>query len=250
MSWAQRGLALLLLFASSPVWAIVDVSDLHLREPEPGLVTYVNMTLDGSSGNSQSNNFAMGSRIQWYQPGHTHYLLLDYSCNDAGGAVYDRSAFAHYRYIHRLGEHWDNELFLQGEYNPFAKIASRRLAGMGLRYTLAKSPNHYSVYLGSGALYEIETLTTSTQEQLWRGNFYLIAAWSPHPTWTFINSTYLQPALDNPGDLHILEQIAIKIKINNDTAFVINLDIRNDTKPPAGVVGQDIKYGTRIEFKI
>lgn len=250
MSWMQRTLALLLLLGSTPAWAIVDVSDLHLRQPEPGFVAYVNMSLDGAIGNSESNSFAMGSRLQWYKPGHIQYLLLDYSYDDANSVIYDRSAFAHYRYIHRLGVRWDNEFFLQGEYNPFADLASRNLVGMGMRYTLSKSPDHHSVFLGGGAFYEMETHLDNSQEHLWRGNFYLIAAWKPHPTWTLTNSTYLQPALDNPGDLHILEQIAIKIKINNDTAYVINLDIRNDTQPPPGVVGQDIKYGTRIQFKI
>lgn len=232
-------------------WAIVNVSDLHLQEPKEGFTAYVDFKLDGTGGNSNSRDIALGSRLQWYKDSRMDYLLMDYTDSAANGSSFSREGLIHYRHIVPIGNRLDREWFLQGEYKPFADLASRKLIGLGLRRSLAYAPKHHRVYLGMSAMYESETrLSVSSIENLWRGNFYLIMTWQPREGMSFSSSSYLQPALDNLLDLHILEQLTIKIKVNTRTALVVNMDIRGDSTPPAGVKGWDTKYGTRIEYKL
>lgn len=249
MKWFQPLMLIGLLSLSFPSLAIVNVSDLHLKQPKPGFNAYMDIALGGASGNTVKSDFTMGTRFQRYKDGKTDYLLLDYQYSQGQGSVYDHSSFLHYRHISPLNAIWDSEMFLQGEANPLASLNSRQLLGLGLRYTLSRIPDKRTFYLGSSAMYVVEDITGSGIENRWRANLYFIAAWKPSSKLTISSSTYYQPALDNLLDFHILEQLSIKISVNDDTAVVFNLDIKEDSNPPGGVVARDIKYGSRLEFK-
>jgi hypothetical protein len=248
--FAKYLFAVCLLLITSPSWAIVNVSDLHLKQPDPGFSAYVDLSLGGASGNTVKSDFTLGSRLQRFKAGKIDYLLMDYQYSEGLGTIYDHSYFLHYRHINPSKNKWQSEWFLQREFNANANLASRQLAGLGLRYTLSRIQDKRTFLLGSSLMYVSEDITGTGINSLWRGNFYFIAAWKPKKNLTISSSTYYQPALDNPSDFHILEQLSIKINVNDDTAIVLNLDIKEDSDPPAGVQARDIKYGTRLEFKI
>lgn len=250
MKFSKHLLIACLLTASSPSWAIVNVSDLHLKQPEPGFSAYIDLSLGGASGNTVKSDFSIGSRLQRFKEGKIDYLLMDYQYSEGSGTVYDHNSFLHYRHINPAKNRWQSEWFLQREFNANANLASRQLAGLGLRYTLSRIPDKRTFLLGSSAMYVIENITGTGLENVWRGNFYFIAAWKPKKKLTISSSTYYQPVLDNPSDFHILEQLSIKISVNKETALVVNLDIKEDSNPPVGVVSRDVSYSTRLEFKI
>ena len=239
-----------LLFFSCNADAIVSMEGLHTSKPEEGFSGNVELSASNSSGNTEKEEYSLGTRLQWQHGAMTDFLLLsaDYSKN--GDIKTSDNGFIHLRHIQQFHQVVAWEAYLQAEKDQFARLEYRGLAGGGLRFSLYEEENLGAVYLGLGAYYSEERIDKSYAdagtETLWRGNSYLLLKYQLNPDAAVMSTTYYQPASGNPDDYRLLEQAALKVKLTDLLSLVVSYDLRFDSDPPLGVEKRDSTFKTSL----
>jgi putative salt-induced outer membrane protein YdiY len=252
----KKRIATLLLLAlgySQTSHAIVNMEDLHTGEPKEGFSGNVELSLSNTSGNTEKEDYALGSRLQWHQGKITDYLLLRGAYGESAGVKTTENSFLHARHIYQYRPRLAAEAYVQGEQDTFARLEFRGLVGAGGRFTLYQRESRGIVYLGLGAYYSQERIDDvypdGGTDNLWRGSSYLILKYQATENTALVSSTYYQPAFEGAKDFRMLEQAAMKVKLNDTLSLVLSADFRYDSEPPVGVEKRDVTYTTAFSLE-
>ena len=248
----QRLFILLLLGLAMPARAITSLEALHLGTPREGFSGQADLSLSGRSGNSDTADLSLGSRLQWHHEGVINYLLLTAAYGESNGLRDTEKWFLHGRHIERIHNGLDWEAFAQGGGDRFARLSFRGLLGGGARIQLGNRAGRQAI-LGLGGYYSQERLRDdgypdTRSDIFWRGNAYLVLKTALGDNATLVSTTYYQPALDDWSDFRLLEQAGLKVAINRSLALKINLDINHDSRPPQGVKKTDTSFTTSLSY--
>ncbi len=145
----------------------------------------------------------------------------------------DNSVF-HIRYNYKIDKTWRWELFVQGQKNSISKIDFRGLVGSGVRIKLSDNEK-YKYHLGSTVMFEHEIQSDRAVFDLWRWSNYFSFSIKPNDSFSFVSTTYYQPAFENFGDYRISSQNNLITKITKNFAFNTGFNLNYDTSPVAGV---------------
>jgi len=240
-------LASLWIFAT-PAYAIVNIEDSALAQPDTPFSATIDLSVRGASGNSDKIGAAADTGAQWH---HDHHQVLAWLGYDYGSSQKKRNAnrgFAHLRYRYHFTPRYALESFIQWQKDEFARLNSRMLIGGGMR--IAWIGQH----IGIGAFHEREQLQPSKTDRtnlsntLWRGNIYL-ALHHPFNHGTISDTLYYQPALQSSGnDYRLLNEASLKLPLSSNLALKLSLETRQDSRPPTGVKRTDISYTTAFSF--
>lgn len=245
-------LLLILLFTQNAN-AIVNMESLHTGKPEEGFSGSVEMSLSNTSGNTEKEDYALGSRLQWHKGKITDYLLLRGAYGESAGIKTTEHSFFHARHIYQFWPRLAPEVYVQAEQDTFARLEFRGLAGAGGRYTLYQRDSHGVIYLGLGAYYSEERIDDrypdGGTDKLWRASSYLIIKYQATENTALLNSTYYQPAFEGAEDYRMLEQAAMKVKLNDSLSLIVSADYRYDSRPPVGVEKGDTTYTTSFSLE-
>ncbi len=240
------------LFASS-AHAIVNMEELHTGEPEEGFSGRLELSFNRSSGNTETQEYSLGSRLQHHHDVITNYLLLSGSYGESRGVKSSEKGFLHARHMHGLGPQLTAEAYAQAEYDKFARLEFRGLLGGGARLTLLPRAERGEAYLGLGVYYSKERIDDAYAdggtETLWRANSYLVLKYQASDNTTLVSTTYYQPAVKETEDYRLLEQAALKVKMNDSLSLVVAVDYRRDSRPPIGVEQEDVSYSTSLSLE-
>ena len=232
--------ALFALLGSSSAHAIVNMEGLHTGTPREGFSGSVELALSNTSGNTEKQDYALGSRLQWHKDKITDYLLLRGAYGESAGVKSTENSFLHARHIYQYRPRLAVEGYVQAEQDTFARLEFRGLAGGGARYTL-------------GAYYSQERIDNDYPDggtdNLWRASSYLILKYQATPNTALVSSTYYQPAFEDIDDYRLLEQAAMKVKLNDTLSLIVSADYRLDSKPPTGVEKRDVTYTTSFSLE-
>jgi len=234
--------------------AIVNMDGIHFDNQEDTFSADVDLSVSGSTGNSTTSKAALNTQLNWIDENSINLAILGYQYGESNNVRSVNKSFIHYRYIHKLNNSIDWELFTQLETNEFTRLSYRGLLGSGLRYSIAKSEKHRA-FLGAGAFYskeEIEFtpgLTDDGVEEITRANFYFLSKYKITPTMSFSNVVYYQPGLDRISDYRALLETKLDIKIHKDLTFRLSLDIEHDSEPSQTIKSTDISYMTGLVIK-
>jgi putative salt-induced outer membrane protein YdiY len=233
--------------------AIVNMEDLHTGEPKEGFSGQVELSFNRSSGNSEVQEYSLGSRLQHHHNAITNYLLLSGSYGESSGVRNTEKGFLHGRHMRALTPTVTAEAYAQTEYDKFARLEFRGLLGGGARLTLLPRAEKGEAYLGLGAYYSEErideTYADGGSETLWRANSYLVLKYQASDNTTLVSTTYYQPALDDGSDYRLMEQAALKVKMSDMLSLVVAVDYRRDSRPPIGVESEDVSYTTSLSLE-
>lgn len=233
--------------------AIVSMENLHTRKPKEGFSGNVELSLSNTSGNTEKEEYSLGSRIQWHQGEMTDYLLLSGNYGKSAGVKNTDNSFAHLRHIQQFRPTTAWEAYLQAERDEFARLIYRGLAGGGLRFTLYEQENLGAAYLGLGGYYSEErideTYADAGTETLWRGSSYLLLKYQATPNTVLASTTYYQPSVEGADDYRLLEQAALKVKLTDILSLIVSADYRFDSAPPIGVEKRDVTYKTTFSLE-
>ncbi len=247
----KQTLLLLILFSSN-AHAIVNMEDLHTGEPEPGFSGQVELSVQNSRGNSDKQEYRLGSRLQHHRDALTNYLLLSGSYGESNGIKNTEKGFLHARHMHRLGPILTAEAYAQAESDTFARLELRALLGTGVRLTLLPRAEKGEVYLGLGGYYSEERIDRSFAdggtEALWRANSYLVLKYQASDNTTLLSTTYYQPAVKDTTDYRLLEQAAMRVKVSEVLSLIVGLDYRRDNRPPIGVKKEEVNMTTSLSL--
>ena len=248
----KQSLFIFTLFTGS-AHAIVNMEDLHTGEPPAGLSGQVELSLSNSSGNTEKQEYSLGSRLQWHQNQITNYLLLSGSYAESNGVKDTEKGFLHARHMHGLTPFVTAEAYAQTEYNKFARLEFRGLLGAGARLTLLPRAEKGEAYLGLGAYYSEERIDDSFAdggtEKLWRANTYLVLKYKASDNTTLVSTTYYQPAIKETSDYRLMEQAAMRVKVNDTLSLILSADYRLNSRPPLGVEKADLNYRTTLSLE-
>jgi len=238
-----------------PAQAVVSLENLHLKMPAEGFEGEFDLSAGGASGNTDKADLSAGTRLQWHIGNHTNFLVMSYAYGQSNDVRDTNRIFLHARHIIQTSDPLGWEFFLQGERNEFGRIAFRRLAGGGARFTLIERQKRSAAFLGAGAFYEWETVTDAIDttdtgtESTWRGNLYLVLKYHLNENVRLVSSTYYQPSFDGADDYRALENAALEVSMTDKLGLRVSAEVRHDSRPPQTIEETDITYRTGINYK-
>lgn len=248
-----RYIFFIMLLGSGNVHAIVSMEGLHTGSPKEGFSGNVELSLSNTSGNTDKEDYTLGTRLQWHEGKITDYLLLRGAYGTSAGVKSTENSFFHARHIYQFRPRLAAEGYIQAEQDTFARLEYRRLAGGGARYTLYQKDDVGIVFLGLGTYYSEERIDDSFPDggtvDLWRGSTYLILKYQATPNTALVSSIYYQPSFEGADDYRLLEQAAMKVKLNHSLSLIVSADYRLDSEPPVGVEKEDITYTTSFSLE-
>lgn len=252
------GVALAPLLTARPAaaQAILNVERLQPRNVH-GWHAGVEGSLDVARGNSSHTNITTGlaTGYRWPDDWIRAFTGINYQSKDTGSLDNDR--YLHLRYNHWWKERVQSFHFVQLQGSHSGVIHDRFLLGSGVRLRVA-GRTRTTFDVGSGVMYELEDLN--------RGRF----AGGSRPITTryfrmtnllslnrqlnegvrFLGVGYLQPRLDDLGDLRALSDLSLFIALTDHVDLAVRYQWRHDTRPPDGVKPDDYSFTTGLTLSL
>ena len=235
-----------------PALAVVSVSQSVTDIKDDGIWNQLNISADGSSGNSETETFKAKLLSQWKHGAHAEFLMLHHAYGTSGGSVNKDQSFVHLRHRTEIAERWSAEGFAQLEQDAFKRLLRRTLFGAGMRFLALEEADKYGVYLGLGAFDENERIqgvngVPESENHEVRLNSYLVLAKQFNPQVSMSSTTYYQPAIGDSGNYRLLEELSMRVKVFEDINLKLDIDYSYNAVPPAQVNPSDFTYSTGIE---
>lgn len=215
-------------------WAISNIENERPSLPEQGFSGSVKIGLNGKTGNQEEESNKGGAKIIYRLDDEIFMAILEREYGTKSDIKNTDNSFAHTRWVHLLNDRWATEAFAQWEEDEFDNLTSRVLLGGGGRYLLAKQENVYSLALGLGAFHEEEKqnlISYQETNRLWRINTYYSFKYQLNTQVTLVNTTYAQPSADDLGDLRVLFDFGLNVKLTNSLALKVNYKLTHDSEP-------------------
>jgi len=253
--YLHRALFALSCILSFPVSAIVNLESLHFDKQKTGFGGIVNLSISGSSGNTENNRTKVDAGLHLTDNQTNDYLLMSYEYGESFGQTNTDKSFIHLRHIKKTKSFADWEVFSQAERNTFSRLSLRWLLGAGARFQLNKGKPDQTLIVGLGGFYSIEELdkrsglTDDGTETLWRANSYVLFRYKINDTVRFTNTVYYQPRFSDAQDYRLLEQATLTVNLSDQLDLTLSLDISHDSQPPQLVEKTDISYLTGITYR-
>lgn len=147
----------------------------------------------------------------------------------------------HLRFFRRLRPSWLSvEAFTQVEADQLAVLRWRQLFGVGLRVRLWER-NGAAVHVGTAYVPELEVLDRALflsqpsgdgPINVWHRVGQMIDASLERGPLLLVNTLYVQPRVDDPGDLRVLDEAAVVVKLADRVSLKLAAAVRVDTRPP------------------
>ncbi len=225
----------IIAFNANLLSQVVNIEKMREQSDKP-LSGRVELTFDINRSISTILTAKNTTRIQYAHLKNTYLWLADLQFMQVDTIRYINNGFFHFRYNYNFSNEWLNaEAFTQIQFNRIQKILRRFLWGGGLRYAVFTAENQYSVFFGNSVLYEFELYIDKTFQDLLRGNLYLSAVIKPSQTFSFTNTVYFQPRIDNWSNYRITSEISIDAVIIKQLSFRTRFNYFYDSKPAPSV---------------
>lgn len=245
-------------FARTAEAQIVNVQGQLAKPPEKdGLSGQVELKLDWREGNNQFFDIG-GAGSLLLRRGRVLALALvrgEYG-NAGDGIAIARKAFEHVRTRVAIDCRWRWEVFAQHEYDAFRRLSVRALAGTGPAIQLVNEPR-LGLLAGAAYILELERLDTragtidaGARSLASRVSLYLTGTETLGAGVAIAQTIYVQPRLDDPGDIRILGEISLTTKLSKRIALTDGFVVAYDRTPPDGIRRYDtqLKLGLLVTF--
>lgn len=255
---ARRLFVLLALLTASTfrlaTAASAQVNTERLRQSlgEDGVTVSLDASAAFATGNTEYLQVGLGGRADARLGRDLAFVVgrLDLARTD-GESFLDRS-FVHARYTAALGGPLAAEAFAQVERNRQQRLDARSLLGAGLRVSLVNADSA-ALAVGVTPMLEVERLDDDLgggQDAVVRLSSYLSGRVALDGRTALSAVVYGQPRADAPGDLRVLGQAAVDVGLTRAVALRVRVNIRHDSRPPAGVEPTDfsVENGLVVVF--
>jgi hypothetical protein len=199
---------------------------------------------------NQKEIFNLNGRahIQFKTERHLVLLLGDYGLIRAGKDDFVNSGFGHLRYNYKIRPWLTAEAFTQGQVNKVLGVRFRGLAGAGPRFRIVKS-DRFRLYAAALAMAEHEELLQAAPARnTFRLSSYLSWTWKIGGILRIVNTTYWQPAADDPADFRIASQIDFVIRLSRRFSYSLSHNYSYDSEPPPSIVNTAYSLRNILSF--
>jgi len=228
--------------ASSPARAQVNSEPLRKKIHDKGFSGLLSLTFDGRTGNTTgvTTDGLVGAGFASERNLVFAFASVDYS--RANGTLAVDKSFAHARYNYEIDSWFWWEVFAQAQSDVFEKIKLRDLWGTGPRFALYKD-DEFGLYLGVAYMFERDVYDVPSSDGrvqfMNRISIYLTAHAALADGIDAVTTTYVQPRIDDPGDIRVQSESGFVFKIKAWLATSISFVAHYDSSPPSGVLPTD-----------
>jgi len=240
-----------LLSVVAPARAQVNTEPFRKRIRSKGVSFILQGTFDGHTGNTQGLTadglvglgFASGRHLAF------GFGSIDYS--RLNGTLGVDKSFVHLRYDYELVRFAWAEAFAQTQSDVFQRIKERDLFGAGPRVALYKD-DELGVYLGVAYMFERDLTDVSpgaSDRRIpfeSRASVYLTAHATLRDGVDAVTTTYVQPRVDDPGDVRVLNETGFVFKVASWLSASISFTAHYDSRQPSGVLPTDTELKNAI----
>jgi len=239
----------------APAQTILNTERFQLREVE-GIHASADLDISIQRGNTRLLNVSTSGMIGTLSGRHWPRVIFGGRyLSDDDRSILDEQ-FAQVRYSYILSPETRTFHFVQAQKNETLLLQSRWLVGSGLRRTMVDT-GRTSIALGTGAMIEWEELEASrigpddqaSSRAVRMTNLAVFSHDFPGGA-RVLNILYVQPDLSDPGDLRLLNDLALLIPLSDRFRTTVSLEWRRDSRPPSTLEGDDLnlKVGFGIDW--
>lgn len=241
-------LTAILLLAASPTEAAIVNSISGFDEKESGWSGALGGGFGAKGGNTEETSLAADAKLQWRGGSESWRLLGSAKRTSSGGDETARALMGHLRHNHALSERWSTLAFLQAQENPFQRLASRFLAGAGLRWDTWTGPRR-RLAIGAAHMVERQEIDGEADASVrQRLSLFATSAAKMGAGAAFEMLVFFQPSWSEPEDWRLMLNAGLDVKVAGNVSLFTNVEMEGDSRPPAGV--EKIDWETRTGFRL
>ncbi len=221
-----------------------------------GVFTRIEAGADLQGGNSDILNLK-GSGTLGYHGTHSWILLvggLSYLKSSGNVSVDDQYMQARYGWI--FSERTRTFHFVQLQKSRAQALSRRLLVGSGLRHAFVSSERG-RLELGAGLMWESERLNESklppgvpARSDDWRGDLIGVASRKLSTTATLSDVFYVEPRVDEPADVRILNEARLAVKVVKGVDLNVTFRWLHDSRPPPSIGRDDLELETSVSATV
>lgn len=218
-------------------------------EEEQGWSGAVAGSYGASGGNSPQSTFEGSGRVQLRSRDHVWRLIGSGKRTTVHGVETAKSTLGHLRHNYLLSDRWATLVFLQSQRNPFQRLDSRFLIGLGGRWLAAQSEST-NFYLGAAQMWEqdsIEGEDGHTKTQRFSGFASLETRLSDDVVIDFL--VFYQPSWSDFKDLRTYGEVELEVELTGSLSLFTGYKVEHNSQPPEGVKQTDWDTKTGLQFK-
>lgn len=230
---------------------IVNIQGALAKPPEKdGVAAQLEAKLDWREGNNQLFEVGGGGSLLVRRGRLLGLAIARGEYGNAGeGIAIARKSFEHVRVRMTIDERWRWEAFAQHEYDQFRRLSVRALAGSGPAFQLVNT-DRVAALAGVAYLFEFERLDHRSgvadrgrRDFASRGSLYVTGTEKLGAGASIVQTIYIQPRLDDFGDVRLLGELAVTSKLTKRIALTDGFVVAYDRTPPDGVR----RYDTQLK---
>ena len=207
------------------------------------------------TGNVETLEVGLGGRVDHVGDTATTLFVSDGGLGWQGGRRYSNQGLAHLRQVYRRQSRVQSEFFAQSDYDRSRNLTFRGLLGAGFRTSLF-SNDAARLWWGSAYMFEHEQFELEAEDDhpertsSHRWSNYLSSRVRLEKTTALAWTIYLQPRVDEPGDLRVLSEGDLELKLRRSVVLVTTASMRYDSRAPAKTKSLDtaLKSGIALKF--
>jgi hypothetical protein len=239
-----------------PANAQINAETLRRSLDHDGVSGALEGSLTGRTGNTEGIVAGGTVQLAFVSQPHSGFLYARGDYVHLGGATQVARSFVHVRGNEQLAPWLYWELFGQMQQDEFLRLRLRSLAGTGPRVRLFADAE-WSLYVGSAYMIEREEVSAGSSDGVGEGRSattahrwsnYLALSYKASDLVTLTSTTYVQPRLDDFGDLRSLEEASLVINVSKRIATKLGCTLRYDRRPPTGVKPTDVEVRNSLAF--
>ena len=225
---------------------------------EPGLHGAFGFDLSIVEGNAQYLQFNTLSRMDYTTQRAYTFLVGSFNQGRQGenGGLFINKGFLHLRRTREVTGGFAFEWYAQKEFNEFILIEERNLFGLCLRYSFTGSefnrsdPSKFQLVIGSGPMWEEEMLNSPGDKDtnLIRVSTYLVLGYRLDERVELNSTTYYQVNSSEITDYRLLMDGGISLNLEGGLSLTVKINLRYDSKPPAGLENLDFELMNGLNY--
>jgi len=163
------------------------------------------------------------------------------------------NGFGHLRMNLFVHDNIEFEIFSQAQFNNQIRLSFRGLLGSGFRFQIYESEKA-KIFSGLSYMFEYDEIKFTPESISFfrdhRLNSYFSVRFQPNPTFSFSNTTYYQPILNDFTEVRLSSQTSLKFLISKKLSYTSTFSITNDTRVPDDVPNTYYSWrnGIRLDF--
>jgi putative salt-induced outer membrane protein YdiY len=218
-------------------------------EDDPGWSGGLAGSYGASGGNSPQSTFEGSGRVQLRSKANVWRLIGSGKRTTVDGVETANATLGHWRHNYLLNDRWATLAFLQHQQNPFQRLDSRFLMGVGGRWLAVKS-EATSIYLGASHMWEQESIEGEdghTKTQRFSGILSWETRLSDDVAVDFL--IFYQPSWSDFKDYRMYGAVELDVELTGSLSLFTGYKLEHNSMPAAGVEQTDWDTKTGLAFR-